>query len=214
MQVERLIMGQYETNCYVLHSGAGSSSCMVIDPGLESSGLIDFLGKKGLRPIKAALTHGHADHITGLGLLREHYPQIQVYIHKFDGPMLTGEKDNLSEMTGRGFKTKPAEVLLSEGDSITMESDSDEIILEVIHTPGHTPGGACFYCRALNVLFSGDSLFAGSVGRTDFPGGDTAQLISNVKSKLLTLPDETKVYPGHGPVTSIVSEKWSNPFLL
>jgi len=213
MQIKRLILGLYETNCYILHSGGGGSGCAVLDPGAEASRLIDYLSKKDLTPGDVVLTHGHADHIVGVGLLRKHFPQVKVYIHKLDGSMLTGEQNNLSEITGRAFKTRPADVLLAEGDIITIKSGLEDIKLEVIHTPGHTPGGICLYAKDQNVLFSGDTLFAGSIGRTDFPGGNITELISNITIKLLTLPDETKVYPGHGPATTIGSEKTGNPFV-
>jgi len=213
MKIDCLVLGLYETNCYILHSGADDSVCTVIDPGQGGFELIDYLGKNDLTPVDVILTHGHADHIAGVEQLREHFPRIKVYIHKLDGAMLTGEQDNLSELTGLVFKIQSADVLLSEGDSILMRLGLKDIKLEVIHTPGHTPGGMCLYAKEQNVLFSGDTLFAGSVGRTDFPGGNIMGLISGIKSKLLTLPDETRVYPGHGPITTIGSEKTGNPFI-
>ena len=122
--------------------------------------------------------------------------------------LLTEPLTNLSAMTGMAFRTDPQDAVLREGDVIEQAG----IKLLVFHTPGHTPGGICLYSRDDGVAFVGDTLFADSIGRTDFPGGSMSQLLSSVKEKLFTLPDETEVYPGHGPATTIAQEKDHNPF--
>ena len=199
MKIEHLILGSYETNCYILRENEAVKDCMIVDTGLEAEALIEFLKSGQLNPAAAVFTHGHADHITGIPLLRENYPDIKIYIHKLDARMLTRATSN----------TKPADELVEEGDVI----EAAGIKLEVFHTPGHTQGGISLYSKDEKILFSGDTLFAGSVGRTDMPGGNMGQLIEGIKEKLLPLPEETLVYPGHGPATTIGQEKVSNPFL-
>jgi glyoxylase-like metal-dependent hydrolase (beta-lactamase superfamily II) len=155
------------------------------------------------------LTHGHIDHIEGVASLRAEFPDIKVYIHKLDAEMLTEPYTNLSAMTGASFSVEPADFLLEE-QSVIEQAD---IKLSVLHTPGHTPGGICLYCEDEGIVFTDDTLFADSIGRTDFPNGSMEQLLQSIREKLFTLPDETKVYSGHGPMTSIAHEKKYNPFL-
>lgn len=209
MIIDHLTVGTFETNCYVLRASETAKACLIIDIGLESAGLIEFLKDKSLRAAGVVFTHGHVDHIGGVEVLRQEYPEVKVYIHKLDAEMLTGQKYNLSALAGVSFRTGPAEFCVDEGEKI----EEAGIKLEVVHTPGHTAGGICLYCKNENIIFTGDTLFAGSVGRTDFPGGHPEQLIASIKKKLCILPDETVCYPGHGPVTSIAREKKQNPFL-
>lgn len=208
MKIDRLILGMYETNCYILRDSETAQDCLIVDTGLEAGELIDFLQRAKLNPIAVVLTHGHADHITGLAALHKNYPDIKVYIHKLDAEMLTGAKSNLSLLAGGLFSTKPADFLIEEGGTIEQAG----IKLQVLHVPGHTQGGICLYSKDEGLVFVGDTLFADSIGRTDFPGGSMTQLITGIREKLLTLPDETVVYPGHGPTTTIAHEKAYNPF--
>jgi len=209
MKIDRLILGAYQTNCYILRESKAAKDCLIIDTGLEAGELVDFLQRHNLNPVAAILTHGHVDHVEGLAALRGRFPHIKVYIHKLDAGMLTGEKDNLSALAGVLFSPEPADFSLEEGDII----EQANIKLDVLHTPGHTPGGICLYSKNEGIVFVGDTLFADSVGRTDIPGGSTTQLIKSIKQKLCPLPDETVVYPGHGPQTTIAREKENNPFL-
>jgi hydroxyacylglutathione hydrolase len=209
MEIEHLILGEFQTNCYIIRRSKTTADCLIIDVGLDADKIIDFLEAERLNPVAVILTHGHIDHIAGLEQLRLQYPDLKVYIHKQDAQMLTGEKKNLSELMGVSFRTKPANRILNDGQLIEQAG----IILKVIHTPGHTPGGISLHSKKDGILFSGDSLFADSVGRTDFPGGSTQQLIQSIKDRLLTLPAETIVYPGHGPITTIGREKATNPFI-
>ena len=209
MKIDRLVLGAYQTNCYILRSSAAAKACLIVDTGLQDGELIDFLRRHKLNPTAVVLTHGHADHITGIPALRENYPDIKVYIHKLDAQMLTNQQHNLSALAGVQFSTDPADLTLEDGDVIEQAG----INLKVFHTPGHTPGGICLYSKDEQIVFSGDTLFAGSVGRTDFPGGDMAQLIKGIRAKLCILPDETVVYPGHGPATTIAEEKAHNQYL-
>ncbi len=209
MKIDSLILGMYETNCYVLRSPEEAKDCLVIDAGLEAGKLINFLQENKLNPVALVLTHGHIDHIAGVNALRAQFPIIKVYIHKLDAEMLEKPVSNLSAMTGAAFITEPADFTVEEQDVIEQAG----IKLEVLHTPGHTPGGISLYSKEQGVVFVGDALFADSVGRTDFPGSSMTQLIKGIKEKLLTLPDETKVYPGHGPQTTIAHEKKYNQYL-
>lgn len=208
MKINHLILGDYETNCYILQANPDSRNCLIIDTGLEASDLLDFLDKKSLNPLALILTHGHADHITGAAPLREKFPKIQILIHKDDVEMLACGKMNLSILAGITEKSPAADTLLEDGQQLNIA----EIKLKVIHTPGHTTGGICLYDENNNTLFSGDTLFAGSVGRTDLPGGNTQQLLESIKQKIFTLPEQTTVYPGHGPETNVEREKQTNPF--
>ena len=216
MIIEQLIVGPFETNCYVLRSSWSVKDCVIIDAGIEPAPLIGYLQKNQLNPVAVILTHGHIDHTAGLDSLLTGWPGIKIYIHSLDEPMLAG-KQTIAELAGMpaGKIKAPALVFgkktlgLEDGQIIELAGK----IFVVLHTPGHTPGGICLYSRNLQTVFVGDTLFAGSVGRTDFPGGDEKQLLNSIKEKLLNLPGSTKVYPGHGPATTIANEKKHNPFL-
>lgn len=209
MKIDRLTIGDFETNCYVVRKDESAEECLVIDTGLDSRDMIAFLAQHALTPTAVVLTHGHVDHIAGLARLRSEYPKLRVYIHKLDAPMLDDSEANLSEMAMMPFTTPPADVLLEDGDSV----DEAGIRLTVLHTPGHTPGGICLYTEAEGVVFAGDTLFADGIGRSDFPGGDGRQLLESIRTRLLTLPEPTAVYPGHAMRTTIGREKACNSFL-
>ena len=208
MIIDRLMLGAYETNCYVLRSSETARDCLIIDAGLGAGKLINFLKEHELNPLAVVLTHGHIDHIAGVAALRTEFPDIRVHIHKLDADMLTEPHTNLSAMTGGNFSIEPAEFSLDEQSIIEQAG----VKLSVLHTPGHTRGGICLYSEDEGIVFTDDALFADSIGRTDFPNGNMSQLLNGIKEKLFTLPDETKVYPGHGPITSIAHEKSNNPF--
>lgn len=209
MHVECLVLGLYETNCYVVRADEKCHEVVIIDTGLDMSGVAEHLRVHQLKPVAVVLTHGHVDHIVGAASIRTNWSNVRVYIHKLDAKMLTDATINLSLMHGSSFVTEPADVIVGEGDTIEQAG----LKLEVIHTPGHSPGSICLYVRDEHTLFSGDTLFAESIGRTDFPGGNTKQLLGGIKEKLLTLPQETVVYPGHGPQTTISHELKYNPFI-
>ncbi len=209
MKIDTFVLGDFQTNAYVVRPNDSATDCVVIDTGMSSEPLIEFLKTNGLNPVAVLFTHGHADHIAGVNLLRETFPGIKVAIHNDDTPMLANPVKNLSVMVGLPYKAQPADVVIT--DQCPLEYAG--IKFQPLHTPGHTPGGICLYCQDEGVVFVGDTLFANSIGRTDFPGGDSEQLLNSIRDRLFTLPDETKVYNGHGPATTIGSEKKTNPFL-
>ena len=194
----------FDENCYVVSDDTGEG--VVIDPGGMAKEILAYIREKKLS-IQAVLdTHGHCDHIGANDAIRDE-TGAPLYIHKADAPMLSDIRLNLSAFMGFKALSRPAEHLLSEGDKISFGQSE----LEVIHTPGHTVGGVCFVGDG--VVFTGDTLFAGSIGRSDFPGGSEVELIGNIKKKLLALPDEMKVYSGHGPSSEIGWERQCNPYL-
>ena len=213
MHIDKLVLGAYETNSYVLRSNASAKDALIIDTGLTPQTLIDFLKQKKLTPVGLILTHGHADHIAAISPLRQSFPDIKVVIHAADAPMLSSGLKNLSALAGVSIKTDPADLIIENEGPVEFAG----ITLNILHTPGHTPGGICLYSQLDSLIFTGDTLFAGSIGRTDFPNYDVeecfAQLVANIKTKLVPLPDETRVLPGHGPETTMRNEKKHNPYL-
>ena len=209
MKIDCIVLGDFQTNCYILRRDAEASKCLIIDPGMGPEPLIEFLRENALEPVVTILTHGHADHIVGVQLLRDKYPQIQTAVHELDAEMLTNPAANLSILTGAQFSTAPAEILLTDAQTL----EYADLTLNVLHTPGHTPGGICLHSPGNALVFTDDTLFTESIGRTDFPGGNTDQLMASIATRLMTLPDETVIYPGHGPSSTIGWEKTHNPFL-
>ncbi len=213
MQIDRLVLGAYETNCYIVRRDESTADCLIIDTGLSNEALIDFLKEKNLNPQALILTHGHADHIAGITALRKSFDKIKVCIYKADSHMLSDAASNFSFLAGMKVTTAPAEIIFDKEEEIEFAN----LKFQIIHTPGHTPGGICLYNSDEKILFSGDTLFAGSIGRTDFSGNDVQksfeQLIKNIKEKLVPLPDDVTVLPGHGEATTIKQEKLYNSFL-
>jgi len=205
MILEKMAVGPMESNCYIIGCDK-TREAAVIDPGFEGKRIIDRLQQLGLNCKQIILTHGHVDHISALGEVQR-ATGARVLIHEQDAGMLTDPGKNLSVFMGANVRHKGADRMLKDGDKVKVGN----IELEVIHTPGHTPGGICL--KTGDALITGDTLFAGSVGRSDFPGGSHSTLINSIKTRLLNFPDDTKVYPGHGPASTIGAEKRSNPFL-
>ncbi|MBN2064801.1 MAG: MBL fold metallo-hydrolase [Sedimentisphaerales bacterium] len=209
MYVRHLALGDYQTNCYILTSPTNSDECILVDPGFGVDSLMSFLIEQHWNPVRIILTHGHCDHIAGISTLKKRFPDVPVAIGAGDADMLIDPMLNLSAMMRLNVRPGQADEILKEGDVITFH----DVNLEVIETPGHTPGGLCFLNRKDRILISGDTLFAGSIGRTDFPGGSQSQLLRSIKEKLMVLPPDTSVHPGHGMASTIAQEAIGNQFL-
>lgn len=217
MFIHKIPVGPLKVCCYIV-AGKISNDAMIIDPGADTEAIIDFLKKGRLTPKIIVLTHGHGDHIGANTGLKKAFPDIQICIHEEDQDMLPYPAKNLSILSafygGPTVRSPLANRLLRDGDTITV----DEHIFDVIHTPGHTPGGICLSSKKREngrppILFSGDTLFKESIGRTDFPGSDQEKLLRAIKERLFVLDEDTIVYPGHGPSTTILEEKKHNPFV-
>jgi len=204
-----LPVGDLQANCYILGCPETKNG-VIIDPGGDPDVITEYIGQEELTPTHLINTHGHFDHIGANRELKELYPDMQVCAHKDDAPMLPKPFRNYSVLQGTFYKSPLAEVLLEDESVVTTGS----ITLKVIHTPGHTPGGICLVLSGKPTqIFSGDTLFAGGVGRTDFPGGDGEALFASIRDRLYKYPDDTIVYPGHGPATIIGEERRTNPFV-
>lgn len=201
MKVFLIVTRELDQNCYCCFD-ENAREGVIIDPSLNWDGIVTFLDKEKLEIKAILLTHGHYDHIMSAQRLRD-LTHTQVYAHRDDAEVMADPRLNLSGMMSSSPLSLTPDKLLADGDEITFGSES----LRVLHTPGHTPGGVCFYSAAHSLVFSGDTLFWESVGRTDFPRGDGRQLTESVREKLLTLPDDTIVYPGHGRPTDIGHER-------
>jgi glyoxylase-like metal-dependent hydrolase (beta-lactamase superfamily II) len=209
MKINTFILGEFQTNCYCLRHSESETDCLLIDTGLGVESLIGFLKQNNLNPLLVVFTHGHADHIAGITIIRQNFPEVKAVIHAGDTKTFSSPVKNLSIATGQVFTAEPAEIIIEKEGTAEFAGFK----FDVLHTPGHTPGGICLYSAEDKLIFVGDTLFASSVGRTDFPGGDFDLMIQGIKTKLLNLPEDTTVYTGHGPATTIGAEKASNPFL-
>jgi len=207
MDWTQLPLGPLQTNCYILSND--EKECIIFDPGAEGESLVAWLKQNGLKPLAVLLTHAHFDHIGAVEQVRQEF-HIPVYLHKeeeewMENPALNGSaRFELGEV-----KARAADHLLTNEAELTIGSFS----FRLFHTPGHSPGSISYFFEEGNVVFAGDTLFMGSIGRTDLRGGNHEQLLKSIHNHLLSLPEEVIVLPGHGPATTIGDEMDSNPFL-
>jgi hydroxyacylglutathione hydrolase len=209
LQIKTIASMPFDENTYIVWL-QGRKDCLVIDPGLEPELILDFLNEQGLTAAAILNTHGHGDHIGGNDSMKQAYPAAQLYIGVNDAPLLTDADLNMSAPFGMPIISPPADVLLREGEIV----EAAGVQLEVLDCPGHSPGHVVFVYRGSPVvIFGGDVLFRGSIGRSDLPGQDGRLLMRGIKDKMFSLPADALVYPGHGPVTTIGHEKRTNPFV-
>ncbi len=205
-RIRHMVLGDVQTNCYIVYcqeTGQG----VVIDPADEAGRIMEACGELHVEPAAILLTHGHFDHFMAAGALREKYG-ISVYVHEKDMELAADPSLNASGAFGWNEALR-ADKTVADGQVLRLAG----LEFKVLATPGHTAGGVCYYIENQGILFSGDTLFAQSVGRTDLPTGSYGTLTRSIREKLAVLPDDTKVFPGHGPSTTIGYEKRYNPFL-
>ncbi len=211
VKIEKFVVNPLQENSYVISDNTGE--CVFVDPGFyypeELNEITRFIRNNQLKPVQIANTHCHFDHIMGVEYIRSEY-NVPFYIHPDDSYWIekAAEQAGLFEIDVN--PVSPADYYFQENDTVKFGNSE----MKIIHVPGHSRGHVVFYIEKSKILIAGDVLFYGSIGRTDLPGGDYNTLISGIKSKLLALPEETKVYSGHGPETTIGFEKKKNPFLI
>lgn len=206
MKIETFVIGMIGTNCYLV-SNTDRGECVLIDPAVYSPGITGRIQEEGLALKAILLTHGHFDHIMGIdGFLKEF--DVPVYAHKEEQALLQDAVLNASADYGRSYIYQGASYV-EDGQALDLAG----MRFQVFYTPGHTIGGCCYYVEEEHVLFSGDTLFRASVGRSDLPTGNGRELLDSIRKKLMVLPEETAVYPGHMEKTSIGYEKHYNPYL-
>ena len=205
MIIKELVVGPLMANCFICGCSK-TKEAVVIDPGGDADTILLSLAESKLKVKYIINTHGHFDHVSANGKMKD-ATGADILIHPLDAPMLEKLSSNAAFFGVSVENSPPCDQTLEEDDTVSF----GDITLKVIHTPGHTPGGISLYTNG--VVFVGDTLFAGSIGRTDFPGGDFNTLISSIKTKLFNMEDDMRVFSGHGPETSIGVEKRHNPFV-
>jgi glyoxylase-like metal-dependent hydrolase (beta-lactamase superfamily II) len=210
LQIDRIVSAGFEENTFVARLQP-RTDCLVVDPGLEPEKTLAYLDEHRLTPAAILNTHGHGDHIGGNGALKERWPQCPLVIGRADAPKLADPNLNLSAAFGFSIVSPPADIQVDQGSRFSAAGFD----LEVLAIPGHSLGHVVYLWRGQEpyVVFVGDVIFLGSIGRTDFPDGDYDQLLAGIRAKLYTLPDATRLLPGHGPATTVGREKRTNPFV-
>lgn len=208
MNIITLPIGYSQQNTYIVYN-ENTLEGIIIDPGSTGEPIQDIFDEYNIKLQKILLTHGHFDHIEAIPFFKKHYENVEIISHRDEALVTDNINVNLSQAL-RGIDLSfIADIFIKDNDYINLIGSK----IKAIHTPGHTPGGICFYFEEEGIIFTGDTLFYESIGRTDFPLGNYTNIIESIKNKLLVLPDETKVYSGHGKVTTIGHEKINNSFL-
>ena len=209
MIIKKLVVGFLETNCYIVGCER-TKKAFIVDPGAESSRIIEEVKKEHLNPEYIISTHGHGDHIGANENIKQEFGDLKILIHANDKDMLIDASKNLSADFAMNYVSPSADLVLNGGEIIEVGS----LELKILFTPGHTPGGISIFIRKEKAVFTGDVLFCSSVGRTDLPSSSGADLVRAIKEKLMVLDSDVVIYPGHGPDSTIGKERESNPFLV
>ena len=207
MKIEKFVTGIISTNCYIV-TNEETKETVIVDPANLSKAMIGYIEEEELVIKAILLTHAHFDHIMGIDKVIDRYGEMPVYVEESDLELLHTPSMNESTVYTNGY-SYPGGDVIHDGDVLHLIGED----FRVIHTPGHTAGGTCYYIESDKTLMSGDTLFAGSVGRTDYPTASSAAMMESLHDKLCKLPDDTDVYPGHGEFTTIGYEKQNNPFM-
>jgi glyoxylase-like metal-dependent hydrolase (beta-lactamase superfamily II) len=207
-EITPFVLGEYQTNCYVVRV-PGNDACWIVDCGMEPDAMLEHIRREGLRPEAILLTHTHLDHIAGIDRALGRLGRLPLSVHEAEAGFCSDPMLNLSALIGTPVTATEPDRHLRDGDHLTLAGSR----WRVMHTPGHSPGGACFIHDGSRQAIVGDTLFAGSIGRVDFPTSDAGAMRRSL-ARLMELPDDTTIYPGHGPATTIGEERRTNPFIV
>ncbi len=207
MRYERVVVGPLEVNCYLVYDEETKEG-IIIDPGGDPEVIKRKVESIGMKPVAIVNTHTHVDHIGANADMKEAYPEAELVVPEKDLPLFQSPKNPMLVMMCRAKQSPEPDRTVKEGDEILFGSER----LRVVETPGHTIGSVCLYSEEAGLLFTGDTLFAGSIGRTDLPFSSERDLFESVPKKIFVLPEDVKVLPGHGPTSTVGSEKRFNPF--
>ena len=202
-------LGDYQTNCFIVTS-PDSQDCWIVDCGYSPQPMLDFIEKDGLKPVALLLTHCHSDHMAGVDLALSRFGPLPIYVHEAECGFCSDPMLNLSGMIGQPVTCTEPDRILKGGEILTLNGTE----WRVDHAPGHSPGGILFVNDDSNQAIVGDTLFAGSIGRFDFPTSNADALRHTISEVLMSLPDDMTIYPGHGPATTISAERSSNPYVI
>lgn len=207
--IHTFVLGDYQTNCFVV-TVPGTADCWIVDCGFEPDDMLDWIEQQQLRPIALLLTHAHSDHMAGIDAAMSRFGPMPLYIHEAEAEWCSNPMLNLSGLIGRPVTATQPDHLLKGGETLELAGTH----WRVLHTPGHSPGGVCYVNDESRQALVGDVLFAGSIGRVDFPTSNPAAMRRTLQEVMMNLPDDLTIYPGHGPATTIGRERRSNPYII
>ncbi len=207
--ITTFVLGEYQTNCQVVTTVAGSD-CWIVDCGFEPEPMLDHIAEHALTPVAILLTHTHPDHIAGVDRALARFGRLPLYVHRAEAGYCSDPMLNLSALMGQPITVTEPDHLLEDGQTL----DLGPTRWRVVHSPGHSPGGVLFVHDESRQAIVGDTLFAGSIGRIDFPSSDPEAFRRTIHEVVMSLPDDMTIYPGHGPRTTIGHERTTNPFVI